>query len=172
MSENGRVPTSNPPAVVPREPWRACLGQVLLSRQASALAGTILILIFLGCMSLSIGCKTEADGTSGQEGKLSLHHGQEIDVYYPAPYAAPPNLELSGDCDKCEIIEQKADHFRIRCNDACDATPHWKARGLRCPPAVTPPSVLVAPSAPPPAPPPPTNGSPVPLPTPTPVQNP
>jgi hypothetical protein len=171
MPENGIIPSPYVHGYSSCEPWRTRLGRVLLSRQVGALAGTVLLLIFLGCMSLSIGCKTEPDGTVCQEGKVSLHKGQELDVYYPAPYASPPNLELSGDCDKCDIIEQKADHFRIRCNDPCDATPHWQARGLRCPPPGTTPPVIVTPSAPPPAPPP-TNDAPVPLPTPTPAQNP
>jgi hypothetical protein len=153
---------------------------MLLSRPAGALGGGVIVLIILGCMSLSfgglsIGCKTEPDGTVCQEGKVSMHRGQELDVYYPVPYASPPNLELSGDADKCEIVEQKADHFRIRCKDPCDATPHWQARGLRCPPPAPTPTVIVTPPASPPAPPPPTNDSPpatIPLPAPTPVQTP
>jgi hypothetical protein len=177
MPENGSISHSNLHGLSPREPWRTRLGRLLLSRQMGALAGAILILIFLGCMSLSfgglsIGCKTEPDGTVCQEGKVSLHKGHELDVYYPVPYASPPNLELTGDCDKCEIMEQKADHFRIRCNDSCDATPNWQARGVRRPPPEITPTVVVTPPAPPPAPPPPSNSAPVPLPAPTPVQNP
>jgi hypothetical protein len=150
---------------------------MLLSRQVGALAGTILILIFLGCMSLSfgglsIGCKTEPDGTICQEGKTSVHKGEELDVYYPVPYASPPNLVLCGSSDDCEIIEQKADHFRIRCKGPFDRTPQWQARGLRCPPPGATPTVVVTPPAPPAAPPPPTNGGSVPLPAPTPVQTP
>ncbi|HEY7157155.1 MAG TPA: hypothetical protein VH575_24590, partial [Gemmataceae bacterium] len=123
MSDKGAVPSPCVDALSsPAETWRIRLGRVLLSRSVGALAGVVIVLIILGCMSLSfgglsIGCKTEPDGTVCQEGKVNLHQGQELDVYYPVPYTSPPNLELSGDADKCEIVEQKADHFRIRCKD-------------------------------------------------------
>jgi hypothetical protein len=42
---------------------RARLGRLVLSRPVGVLAGAILLLIFLGCMSLSIGCKPDSDGT-------------------------------------------------------------------------------------------------------------
>lgn len=175
MSDNGTLPSPCVDALSPpAETWRIRLGRVLLSRPVGALAGVVIVLIILGCMSLSfgglsIGCKTEPDGTVCQEGKVSLHQGQEFDVYYPVPYASPPNLEISGDSDNCEILEQKADHFRIRCKGAADAAPHWQARGLK-PPAAAP-TVIVTPPAPP-AVPPPTEGAPIPLPVPTPMPTP
>ncbi|HEY7428396.1 MAG TPA: hypothetical protein VH682_29455 [Gemmataceae bacterium] len=177
MSDNGTVSSPCLDGLSPSaETGRIRLGRVILSRPVGALAGAATVLIILGCMSLSfgglsIGCKTEPDGTVCQEGKVSMHQGQELDVYYPVPYTSPPNLVLNGDADKCEIVEQKADHFRIRCKDPYDATPHWQARGLRCPPAAITPTVIVNPPVPPPVPPP-TNNSPVPLPVPIPVQTP
>lgn len=150
------------------------IGRVALSRPVGAVAGALVLLIFLGCMSLSIkvGCKPEPDGTTCQEGQVYLRKGQELDVYYPFSYASPPNLELSGDSDDCEIIEQKADHFHIRYSGSIYARPHWKARGLKCLPPGATPAVIVSPQASPPDPPPPTNGPPSPLPPPTPIQTP
>jgi hypothetical protein len=145
----------------------------LLSRRVGALAGFVLALIILGCMSLSfgglsIGGRTEADGTLCQEGDVKLRVGQEQDVFYPIPYASPPNVELSGDMDHCEIVDQKADHFRIRNPSGGQACPHWHARGVK---ACAPTTVIVAspparPAGTPPAPPPPV------LPAPTPVGQP
>ena len=160
--------TNRGPCSMRKDSLMARIGRGVLSRPVGILAGSITLLIFLGCMSLSIGCRTEPDSTTCQEGKVSLRKGQELDVYYPIPYASPPNLEINWDADECEIIEQKADHFRIRCKRQCEATPHWKARGLKCPPPGTTPTVIVAPPAPPPS----TNSPPSPLPPPTPIQNP
>lgn len=145
------------------------IGTIVLSRPVGVVAGALMLLIFLGCMSLSIkiGCKPEPDGTTCQEGKVYLRQGQEVDVYYPVPYASPPNLELSGDSDNCEIIEQKADYFHIRYKGSIYAKPHWKARGQKCLPPGVAPAVIVPPPSPPPS-----NDSPSPLPPPTPVQTP
>jgi hypothetical protein len=100
------------------------------------LAGGCFLAIVLGCMSISFGglsiCShNEEDGTFTQEGDIHLRKGQERDIYYPACYAAPPNLELSGDVDRCEVIEQRPDHFHVRNPGPFDASPHWKARGMR-----------------------------------------
>ena len=156
------------------EGWKRA-SQILLSRPVGALAGGTLVLIFLGCMSLSfgglsIGCRTEADGTVCQEGKFELNPGSPLDVYYPAPYTSPPNLELRGDTEHCEIVEQDADHFRVQTRGQAKLDLHWKARGQRGA-VVLPPSKLMTPS-PPPAVPPPKEGepaAPVPLPAPTPL---
>jgi hypothetical protein len=145
--------------------------RILTSRPVGALAGGTLVLIFLGCMSLSfgglsIGCRTEPDGTVCQEGKVELHPGQSLDVYYPAPYASPPNLELTGDTDKCEILEQHADHFRLVSRGTSNACPQWHARGLRG--GFVSPAVLVP--SPPATVPPPNDDKPIPLPAPTPLR--
>ncbi|HTU18773.1 MAG TPA: hypothetical protein VMG10_11990 [Gemmataceae bacterium] len=123
---------------------------------------------------MSIGCKNAPDGTTCQEGKVKLRPGQEFEVFYPIPYASPPNLEISGDTESCEIIEQKADHFHIRYKGTLFANPCWKARGVKClpPPGAAPTVVVTPPASPPPPPPPATNGPAVPLPAPTPVQTP
>jgi hypothetical protein len=143
---------------------------LLSSRPVGALAVGTLALIFLGCMSLSfgglsIGCRTEPDGTVCEEGKVELHPGKPLDVYYPAPYASPPNLELTEDAEKCEILEQHSDHFRVQVRGQYNACLHWKARGLRGGPPISAPTVVVP--SPPTSVPPPKEGelpAPVPLP--------
>jgi hypothetical protein len=138
-------------------------GSVVLSRLVVILAGVFFLAIVLGCMSISFGglsicSRTEEDGTFTQEGDVHLLSGQERDVYYPASYASPPNLELSGDVGLCEIVEQRPDHFHVR-NLGPGASPHWKARGVRnspvqvIVPAASPtPPPLTGPTLPPPAP--------------------
>jgi hypothetical protein len=143
----------------------------LLSAPVGATAAALMLTIIMGCMSLQIGCKTGPDGTICQEGKVSLEGHQELDVYYPVPYASPPNLEIEGDSG-FDIIEQKADHFRLRCkvlHIGGDGRTHWnwKARGPKCSPGAAP-TVIVTP----PAPPPPTDGPSAPLHAPTPARNP
>jgi hypothetical protein len=135
--------TDDPPLATSR---RRRAARMLLSRPVGALAGATFVLIILGCMSLSfgglsIGCRSEPDGTLCQEGDLKLLAGQDQEIFYPIPYVSPPNLELSGDVDHCEIVEQKPDHFRIRNPKGATSCPHWRARGLRAAP--TPPAVFV-----------------------------
>jgi hypothetical protein len=105
---------------------------------------------------LSFGSRTEADGTFCQEGEIHVLKGDEQDVYYPAPYAGPPNLELTDNVDQCLVLEQKPDHFRVRNPGPFESTLHWKARGLRVAavPVVTPPPppVPAGPAHPPPCP--------------------
>ncbi len=168
---------SCPDDFFPTASWRCRAARLLLSRPVGAVAAAAVVLIILGCMSLSfgglsIGCHSEPDGTLCQEGDLKLLQGQDQEIYYPIPYVSPPNLELSGDVDHCEIVEQKPDHFRIRNPKGATSCPHWRARGLRA--AVPPPAVFVAPppaasSGPPADVPPPTS---TPLPAPTPVSTP
>ena len=74
-------------------------------RIAGAVAGAILAAVFLGCMSLNIGCRdsdgsssvgvtTDASGVVKQEGKITLAPGCSQQVFYPICYCSVPNLEL------------------------------------------------------------------------------
>jgi hypothetical protein len=76
------------------------------------------------------------DGLFIQEGTTRLRPRSEQDVFYPVPYAHPPNLELGEDCDDCVILEQKEDHFRVKNQSFFTANVGWQARGIRHP-AVT-----------------------------------
>src|SRR5262249_22617919 len=99
----------------------------------------------LGCMSFSIGCPwpaaTSSDGCLTQSGSVTIPPGAEQDVYFPIPYASPPNLALGDWPEGCVLIEQKADHFRIRNmhrGGLGAAEVDWTAKGVRGPAPVVP----------------------------------
>jgi hypothetical protein len=74
-------------------------------------------LISLGCLSLNFGGwshKADDPSVLAQTGSVPIPKGQEVTVYYPKPYASPPNLELDDTFHSYKIIEQKADCFRVR----------------------------------------------------------
>jgi hypothetical protein len=119
---------------------------VLLTRQAGVVAAIALLVILLGCMSISIGkfsgtgsC-TEADGIFCQEGEVTVSGGAVREVFYPAPYAHTPNLEVSDTFNHCELVEQREGSFKVRNASGFSVTVCWKARGVRAiPPPVPPP---------------------------------
>lgn len=155
--------------------------KTIRNRFATATAALAFVVIITGCMSLSIGGRTNQvvssssteDGVYQQEGTAHLKGGGDADVYYPVPYQRPPNLELTNDDHHCEIVEQKEDHFRVHNGHAFHEDIHWKARGLRvvartgpipapapspaAEPVLPPPSV--SPGTPPPPSPPPSTTS-------------
>ena len=113
-------------------------------RTLCAVSAILIALIFLGCMSLSIGEHKHLPGeaTTGvltQEGTILLQPGSEQTVYYPIPYAQPPNLELEDEHNVhqyCVVQEQKPDLFRIsypQPHHKGYITVTWKARGVRVP---------------------------------------
>jgi hypothetical protein len=99
----------------------------------------------MGCLALNFGgWSQKADDPSVlmQTGSTPIPKGQEATVYYPKPYASPPNLELDDTFHSYKIVEQRADCFRVR-NDSGTWVLNWTARGV-CVQA----PVVVAPSAP------------------------
>ena len=117
---------------------RAALGMVML----------LLAIAQTGCICLSFGGTSESEdhATFVQTRKLVLQPGQELDVYYPVPYASPPNLEIEDTWRSCVVIDQKPDHFRIRSDSRFGQVfgedVKWTARGIR---AATPIAVSVQP---------------------------
>src|SRR5262245_54727358 len=115
-------------------------------RTIGATALVALTAVFLGCMSLSIGdgerlvvekrpAKPDEDeGVLQQRGSVpSLRPGVEQKVYYPVPYASPPNLQIGYD-EHFVVVDQQADHFVIRLADNAHleeleelAVPTWVA---------------------------------------------
>lgn len=83
----------------------------------------------LGCAVLSIG-PTTADTSNHQSGKVTIPAGQELDVYYPGPFASPPNLQTETIFDDCLVIEQRPDHFRIKNPSPFSREVRWEARGV------------------------------------------
>jgi hypothetical protein len=110
----------------------------LVSRPAAVLATVVLLVILLGCMSISIGKfsgttdgTTTSDGVYCQEGEVSVPANSVRDIYFPAPYAHTPNLEISDTFHHSELLDQKADSFRVRNTAGYAITVSWKARGTR-----------------------------------------
>jgi|SRR5947209_4148889 len=108
----------------------------------------------VGCMSFSFGGRTEvvsphetsaiADVTAEQKGHAQLASGDEITVYYPVPFASPPNLVIHDPASTCRVVEQRADCFRIKNNASVAPWRYdigWTARGVKTlpPAAVGPP---------------------------------
>src|SRR5262245_48508598 len=91
---------------------------VLLRRMVLVTACLLFLAIVLGCMSLSIGSHHEAvsNDESGamERGKVTVPAHQELDVYYPVAFASPPNLTVDSTWDDCLVVNQAADHFRIK----------------------------------------------------------
>jgi len=134
---------------------------VLVRRSVLTLCSLFLLGIVLGCMSLSIGERHEVvaseDGISSQSGEVKVPGGQELDVYYPVPFASPPNLTVTSTWDDAVMVDQQADHFRVKNPGAFSERMRWEARGLKArPPAVVvpvPATSPATPSSPPTAPP-------------------
>jgi hypothetical protein len=115
----------------------AAFQSVVFSRPSAILAAVLALLIVAGCMSLNIGGNSDENGALVQTGTVSVPANAELEVYYPVPYAGPPNLEIEDWHQDCVITEQKDNHFRIRNNHGSwSRNVSWKARGLRVPPAV------------------------------------
>jgi hypothetical protein len=139
--------------------------RVLFSRSAGALAAAVSALIFLGCMSISIGCRTSEEAKAcaedgnvlTQEGKIPISPSVAVEqtIFYPVAYASPPNLELHDPLGVYHVVEQKETCFRVRLANTgawCSGAPAtWKARGVRCPPPAPPASTPPAENAPLPA---------------------
>jgi hypothetical protein len=131
-------------------------------RVVGSLSMAALTLIILGCMSLSFGGRNYTancvdDEVLCQEGCVTFRRCDEHTVYYPIPYASPPNLSLRSPFDDLVLLEQKPDSFRVAWKGLGPSfgteEVTWKAKGVRrCPPCSAPAPVESVPveSAPPP----------------------
>lgn len=139
----------------------------LLSAPMGATAAGLLLVIMMGCMSLSIGNRTveappSEEGILCQQGEVHLPANTTQFIHYPTPYPRKPNLEISSTFDDCHITEEREDGFLLQNPNCFSRTVTWKARGLKCEP---PPATPTTPLPPTPAPATPT------LPAPTPERN-
>jgi hypothetical protein len=104
-------------------------------QRAVALAGVVAFLAFsLGC--LSIGGRTEIVQPADPQvakGTLTIPAHQSLDVFYPNPYVATPNLIVENTWNDCKIEEQQANHFRIHNPGPFAREITWKARGEKMP---------------------------------------
>jgi hypothetical protein len=143
--------------------WKPWIGSAIRFRIAATMAAVACVVIVLGCMSFSIGGKTVIRTPDGnpfeQAGAIEIRPGAEQDVFYAIPYASTPNLEIDSTFDDVELVEQHADHFRVRntSNGLLSRTVEWKARGVKglplAPITVVPPPPAPAASSNPPPPP-------------------
>jgi hypothetical protein len=122
-----------------------CQSQFCIHTNRAARLATCVFaaLMSMGCLSLNFGnwSRTSDDpAVLTQSGSAKVSVGQVTDIYYPVAYATAPNLELED--HKYEIVEQKADHFRIR-NDHGTPDVKWTARGVRA----GQPAIIVQPNA-------------------------
>jgi hypothetical protein len=106
-------------------------------------------LLTTGCLCLNIGgfgCDHgDPDGVTAQKGELNQGHGGPVTVYYPVPYASPPNLELHDPFHRCKILEQRPDCFVVVMDGPGIPSVDWTARGVRTPaPTSAPPASTVA----------------------------
>lgn len=107
------------------------------SRLALLLGGAAWVLVLLGCMSFTVGGRYATPGCDPepftQSGEVSLHYLEERSVYYPLPFASPPNLELADMFGNYQLVEQQPDFFKVKCLGAGSPLTklRWKARGQR-----------------------------------------
>jgi hypothetical protein len=105
------------------------------SRLAAALGMALFVGFSLGCMNLNFGGRHEVVSPTiveegVQRGKAYAPYAQDVRVYYPQPYATPPNLEFEDD-GKTQLIimDQRADFFCVK-NTQIGRDFSWKARGV------------------------------------------
>jgi hypothetical protein len=106
------------------------INSVIFSRPAALAAAFVTLLIFLGCTSIPT---HEADVyVLVQTDSLDVPAGHELEVYFAAPFASPPNLVIDDSHGDCVVTEQKENYFRVRNKNASvSRSIRWTARGQR-----------------------------------------
>jgi hypothetical protein len=71
-----------------------------------------------------------------QQGKVMVAIGGEHEVFYPVPFASPPNVQLEGNgvnWNAIKLTEQKPDHFKIKSTADFGLAQEirWRAEGVR-----------------------------------------
>jgi len=104
-------------------------------RAFAALGAAAFFVFALGCMSLNFGSvETRSESSPNAEtGTVTLPANQTIEVYYPNPYLATPNLRVENSGNDCIVVEQKPNYFRIQNRTANAREITWKARGEKIP---------------------------------------
>jgi hypothetical protein len=122
--------------------WRRA-DRALFGPIAASVAMVFGALTVLGCMNFgsippAVEVKvTDDPGVLAQDGKLPARPGKEQVVYYPVPYASPPNLQIADPANVCDIVDQRENcfvvHFHPKAKPQDEVT--WTARGSRKTPA-------------------------------------
>jgi len=101
-------------------------------------AATFLLAVVLGCMNISFEGRRHIvnndDQTYSQTGEMEVPPGQELEVFYPIPFASPPNLVIASSFSQCQMIEQRPDRFRVKNPTGLPHEVTWTARGMKGPP--------------------------------------
>jgi hypothetical protein len=108
--------------------WRVYLISGLVAGLVSAITTvvTVLCLWSLGAV---------APQTTVLEGVAEIPWGAELDVYYKAPFAGPPNLSFPEGLDTtCQVVDQKPGSFKLHRNSSAMtggqfAKVKWRAEG-------------------------------------------
>jgi len=68
-----------------------------------------------------------------QQGSVTVGDDNPVEIYYPISYNSPPNLTiLATPKGSVLIVEQKADHFKIKKNTGLITVDvQWQAQGAR-----------------------------------------
>jgi hypothetical protein len=125
--------------------WARRVEAILFNPPSAAAAAGLTLAIMFGCGTTThnhITTVTDPPGVSKptapldpsgpktQIGEVSVPgHGEQV-VYYPTPFASPPNLVLGDLSSHCELLEQKADCFRVKNTSVFSSTINWKACGM------------------------------------------
>ncbi len=90
------------------------------------IATTPFVITAAGCLLTD---RQDAEGSFPQEGTINVPARSEQTVYYPTPYVRTPNLQLNDYKECVSIVEQGADHFRIKNISAASTNVRWTAKG-------------------------------------------
>jgi hypothetical protein len=146
--------------VKPDAPW-------CYSRPLAVVAGVVLVLVVLGCMSYSSyhlteedratdvvkpaeGITPRPDGVTEQCGECRVAPHEALTVYYPVPFTSIPNLETHakddffGNVRVAKLVKQEAASFEVKNPLSEVMLVRWSARGRLVPaplPSALPPPI-------------------------------
>jgi hypothetical protein len=123
-------PDLDTPLSLRRSFWKEQRATVLVAALVAAVTATgVSALMTTGGPSIG----GPRRGTLTQQGS-TIVRGEPLEVYYPVPYAGPPNVSLEdGSGRNCVILEQKPDHFKVKLDEQWALNPvsiKWKAEGV------------------------------------------
>jgi hypothetical protein len=116
--------------------WRVYLVSALLACVVAVVvaAGTAFVTVRLLAPT-----PTLAANTAILQGSAEVRWGEELEVFYKTPFAAPPHLTFpEGLESNCHVADQKAASFKLRRDVGGQAgkqfpTVKWKAEGQPTP---------------------------------------
>ena len=111
----------------PARQLRAVVATAAVVSALVAVAATLAVEGALGHLRSGTVTATAPDGLMDLEGHISgVGQGE---VYYPAPFAAPPNLVIEGG-NQLQVTEQRKDGFKYH-SPFLTTSFTWRARGAR-----------------------------------------